>query len=254
MTDAFATLGLTRDADERAIKRAYAALLRVHRPDDDPVGFQRINEAYAAALDACHAGDAPDGAVKDEDEDVRNTIRAWRATQAEGGGADDAGAPALEAGSQARAPVRAGTAPAPGDAAIASPAFDLGTFLQDLHAHAMADTDEELTRWLEARPELFDITLKREVAPFAVAMLEDQHEVPGRQIEAILAFFGLDTVDGAVLVSSQRVTALMERAQPSRVVRRELYEQETEGQELLRFLWPFLIMLFLAARCAADSP
>lgn len=50
MTDAFTTLGLSRDADERAIKRAYAALLRVHRPDDDPAGFQRINEAYQDAL------------------------------------------------------------------------------------------------------------------------------------------------------------------------------------------------------------
>ena len=50
MTDAFGVLGLDRTADARAIKRAYAALLRVHRPDEDPAGFQRINDAYQAAL------------------------------------------------------------------------------------------------------------------------------------------------------------------------------------------------------------
>ena len=43
-------LGLGTDADERAIKRAYAARLRTTRPDEDPEGFQRLNEAYQAAL------------------------------------------------------------------------------------------------------------------------------------------------------------------------------------------------------------
>ena len=43
-------LGLGPDADERAIKRAYAARLKTTRPDEDPEGFQRLNEAYQAAL------------------------------------------------------------------------------------------------------------------------------------------------------------------------------------------------------------
>lgn len=44
-------LGLTPDADSRAIKRQYAALLKKTRPDDDPEGFQRLREAYEAALE-----------------------------------------------------------------------------------------------------------------------------------------------------------------------------------------------------------
>lgn len=44
-------LELDTDADERAIKRAYAKRLRVTRPDDDPVAFQRLHEAYQAALE-----------------------------------------------------------------------------------------------------------------------------------------------------------------------------------------------------------
>ncbi|VVM77491.1 hypothetical protein PS664_02111 [Pseudomonas fluorescens] len=43
-------LGLKPDADSRTIKRQYAALLKKTRPDDDPEGYQRLREAYEAAL------------------------------------------------------------------------------------------------------------------------------------------------------------------------------------------------------------
>lgn len=50
MSDAFGFLGLPADADERAVKRAYARLLKTTRPDEDPEGFQRLHEAYQEAL------------------------------------------------------------------------------------------------------------------------------------------------------------------------------------------------------------
>lgn len=37
-------------ASEQEIKRAYAKLLRLHRPDVDPQGFQRIQAAYKSAM------------------------------------------------------------------------------------------------------------------------------------------------------------------------------------------------------------
>ncbi|WP_338496146.1 J domain-containing protein [Pseudomonas sp. WP18] len=43
-------LSLTPDADERSIKRAYARLLKVHRPDENPDAFQRLREAYETSL------------------------------------------------------------------------------------------------------------------------------------------------------------------------------------------------------------
>jgi hypothetical protein len=43
-------LGLPDDADKRSIKRQYASLLKQHRPDEDPEGFQRLREAYEQAL------------------------------------------------------------------------------------------------------------------------------------------------------------------------------------------------------------
>ncbi|MEX3776917.1 J domain-containing protein [Pseudomonas sp. MYb118] len=44
-------LGLEADADARSIKRQYAALLKVHRPDEDPSAFQRLREAYEQAME-----------------------------------------------------------------------------------------------------------------------------------------------------------------------------------------------------------
>lgn len=74
----FAVLGLSADADEAQIKRAYAKLLRANRPDDDPAGFQRLNEAYQhclewarrrAAAAAALAADAAADEREDADED-----------------------------------------------------------------------------------------------------------------------------------------------------------------------------------------
>lgn len=44
------TLGIKPSDDERAIRKAYAAKLRVTRPDEDPIGFQALVEARDIAL------------------------------------------------------------------------------------------------------------------------------------------------------------------------------------------------------------
>lgn len=49
--DCWSILQLADDADERSIKRSYARLLKVTRPDEDAEGFQRLREAYEEALE-----------------------------------------------------------------------------------------------------------------------------------------------------------------------------------------------------------
>ncbi|MCY0913506.1 hypothetical protein [Massilia antarctica] len=50
----WSVLGMKASRDVRAIKRAYAAMLKVTRPEDDPVAFQILNDAYQAALQLAH--------------------------------------------------------------------------------------------------------------------------------------------------------------------------------------------------------
>jgi len=61
--DCWKVLNLPVHADERTLKRQYAKLLKVTRPDDDPIAFQRLREAYEQALHSVrNVADTPDQA------------------------------------------------------------------------------------------------------------------------------------------------------------------------------------------------
>ncbi|MGF6773461.1 hypothetical protein P3T18_005975 [Paraburkholderia sp. GAS199] len=49
-------LGIAPNADERAVRRAYARLLKQQRPDDDVEAFQRLRYAYESALQLASGG------------------------------------------------------------------------------------------------------------------------------------------------------------------------------------------------------
>ncbi len=54
-------LGVGYDADQRAIKRAYAALIKQYRPDSHPQEFARIRLAYENLLEQCRYQQQYDG-------------------------------------------------------------------------------------------------------------------------------------------------------------------------------------------------
>lgn len=53
------TLGVERGADERSIRRAYAAKLKTAHPEDDPEAFQKLRQAYEVALQWARASQPP---------------------------------------------------------------------------------------------------------------------------------------------------------------------------------------------------
>lgn len=56
-------LELSPEADERTIKRQYAKLLKINRPDEDPVAFQQLREAYEQALQRVREERMPDSGI-----------------------------------------------------------------------------------------------------------------------------------------------------------------------------------------------
>jgi curved DNA-binding protein CbpA len=44
--DPFTILGVDRQADDAAVKRAYLEAVKAHSPEQDPEGFQRCRAAY----------------------------------------------------------------------------------------------------------------------------------------------------------------------------------------------------------------
>jgi len=71
MADPWSILGLRSDtADEKQVRTAYARLLKVHRPDQDPEGFQQLRTAYEQALEWLRFR-----TLSDEDEEPDDVVK-----------------------------------------------------------------------------------------------------------------------------------------------------------------------------------
>ena len=62
-------LGIRATGDEREIKRAYAARLKVTRPEDDPQAFQELRDAYEAVLKMARFANEHGAQLDEEDEE-----------------------------------------------------------------------------------------------------------------------------------------------------------------------------------------
>lgn len=187
----FAALGLDEDADELAVKRAYATRLRLTRPDDDPKGFQALNAAYKAAL----------GAIR----------RRALAVEVEGEGLDSAAAPPAVPDAVppsappeiAHDPPAADPAPVDGQDILfdyAAPRadggieFDFDAFLADLRP-LLDDPAADLHAWLEARMAAWPLAMKPTLAPYVLTALDDESmAVPPNHFDTLMAAFGVDDV------------------------------------------------------------
>lgn len=202
--DPFKRLGVDEEADEREVKRAYARLLKQTRPDEDPVGFQRLNEAYQAALSYCrHRAMALEGG---EDEEPAGRGE---------GGAGTAPAPDREPIPAAAAPgepLADASPPSPpsrtprptvavpvhvhADDAPRPAPVDAQALAGEVLEHAARDMPSALREWLARHGDLYLLGLKQRVgqAVFERIAYEDARVRPAN-LPALADFFSIAPPD-----------------------------------------------------------
>ncbi len=236
-------LQLAPDADETAIKRSYAKLLRQHRPDTDPEGFQQLHAAYQAALAWARARSDED--VADDDAraatDTATIAGGLGPSDGDGDGEDrrDAQPNPLDASvtdndfldvhrtatetdgdnaglAQQQRPTlpTPGPMPVPAQAPVAQPpplpTPDPDALCDELLTLAMRAEPQALQHWLEDQPALWSLRDKTHVGWLLCHRL--QHRMPPiarDNVAILLGFFGLDDV--AAGSAAQALPMLQER-------------------------------------------
>ena len=195
MSWALRELGLRPDADERAIKRAYAAKLKTTRPEEDPQGFQALNEAYQAALawhraqEARMLEDSGGHGVEaaSADEDASNVVAPPAAT-----------VPSSVETPQIAAPVQANGADAGHEAEERnSEEIDPERFFGECFAAARDGDPRVIERWLNAQPILWSLQHKAMIGHWLLrAIHERTPPMPERNFDRIADFFGYHELHG----------------------------------------------------------
>lgn len=191
-------LGVPEDASEKDIKRAYAKQLKLTRPQDDPEGFQRLNEVYQAALSWSAGRDAgePPAHEPEVSETMDGPVAVMEMDSPEAASVDG---PA----NQPAAPL----APAP--AAAESPPSAHALALECVGQARRLESDAELTAWLQTQPDLWNLSLKNEVALWLPGMLAGHGLALSHARQAVLiGFFQLDEVQAGADAQLFQLTCL----------------------------------------------
>jgi hypothetical protein len=197
---AFEALGLAADADERAVRRAYAARLKITRPDEDPVAFQALNEAYRTALAICREREA--SSLQAHVEHAAQDATAPRPPPAAGddAAADDETAPKGVSGEEQRTPQEASATDA--DAV----AFDGDAFLDACFAAAHDGDPRRIGEWLNVQPILWSLQHKAAIGRWLLGAMDAREPpMPERNFERIAEFFGYHDLHGGLDPMALRV-------------------------------------------------
>ena len=204
----FDQLGLDEDATERDVRRAYAVRLKKTRPDDDPVAFQALHEAYQACLDELRFRRESNDAFDDENgsESPPGDVTPTEAPAPPGPRFaatvvpetdSDYAPPTVEEvlsaamnGADGDAFEDGDTYDA-GDGYDASEGFNLTAFLQALFEQCDTATPAELEAWLNQQPELYSISLKSVLTvPVLRAVVAREPALRPPMLDAVAHFFG----------------------------------------------------------------
>jgi hypothetical protein len=224
--------GLSGDADERALKRAYAQRLRATRPDEDPEGFQQLHAMYQRALAQCRSQGGQMPAFPLE-QDVPVTLQPIAPQEDE---------PAI-------------TQNALIEPLLSQEAID--AIAQEAISLAMKGDADALLAWLRTQPALWSLQAKARTGWRCVErMFQEVPPMPVDCQEALLGFFDLDRVqsriDAASLARLSRRMQLaweMQRAHHETLRRRVGIETFTVpkirsllGEFTRPFSWPSVLM------------
>lgn len=201
-------LGLARDADERAVKRAYAQRLRTTRPDEDPEGFQKLHEAYRAALSYLRwREEHPDEGDFWDDEDEEPGEASESPAEPDAPAMSPAEFEALIGNPRYR-PDEPMAVPNPKEAAPQAPPvyergqeqaepfrLDFGAFVDGLFARAEARDERGFRAFLAEETGSWPIGVREAVGTRLLDHL-DQDDAPlsPEQLEAVIDVFGFDDV------------------------------------------------------------
>lgn len=190
MSWALHVLELDETADERAIKRAYAKRLRVTRPDEDPIAFQHLHEAYQAALDWARQDPLADTASEAEPAEHAADITPWPY---------DADAASTPPGTRSYspplpprgAPVLLRTAPVVELEGVVHVSGHAQTILRMAHL----SSPEDFGPWLEATPVLWSLRYKPLVGDALLDELARSHDgISAANMDLLARCFGWDDV------------------------------------------------------------
>ncbi|MBP6750804.1 MAG: J domain-containing protein [Xanthomonadaceae bacterium] len=280
---AFDALGLTPDADERAIKRAYAAKLKTTRPDEDPEGFQALNDAYRAALGwrAMRAhGDAHATAARIDRREIAEPAASigHQIEPTESTGSTDpvdpdapieppattqvAEPPVFRALFQAPA-----LSPLPGLSLPTAPMrpapFDAAAFFDELLDRSGRMQIEDFRRWLNEHEALYSVELKDALDAPLVAFLDRSRPMRKKHLDETLRFFGLDTVSAKTLRLEQplhriRLSARRHEESWDQIMSRDRSKDPSTpvapvaptNRSSSFPIWPIILLCVLLSRCA----
>jgi hypothetical protein len=188
-------LGLGDDADDRAIKKAYAARLRKTRPDSDPDGFQQLHMAYKAALEHCKLRVPREVLHVDITGEVSGDIESSPDAAHEDPAHTDDPATKAHLSPQPRETARPRRPLTPLLETVSVPRFDFAEFFSAMAVIARTQFAEDLTRWLRSEPTFWSLTIKARVGRSLLEALgESFPPMPAECFDALLAFFDLDHV------------------------------------------------------------